>query len=210
MTSPTVSNIQDGPATTRFRPLPLTSGVARADLPAAGLSAAMTAALEHMPEGACVAWGLPFTVERPIVLACQPVAVPLAPLRAGWLVFMHTSDIRPMEPGPGGFIAPMRGQGQLGELAAEYVVSEGNPNVVLCERGIRTFETATRNTLDLNAIPYIKQHSHLPVIVDPSHGTGVREFVAPMAKAAVACGADGLIVEVNPHPAPPPSHGGRV
>jgi 3-deoxy-7-phosphoheptulonate synthase len=86
-------------------------------------------------------------------------------------------------------------------LAAEYVVSEGNPNVVLCERGIRTFETATRNTLDLNAIPYIKQHSHLPVIVDPSHGTGVREFVAPMAKAAVACGADGLIVEVHPDPA---------
>ncbi len=85
-------------------------------------------------------------------------------------------------------------------LAAEYIVSEGNPNVILCERGIRTFETATRNTLDLNAIPYIKQHSHLPVIVDPSHGTGVREFVAPMAKAAVACGADGLLVEVHPDP----------
>jgi 3-deoxy-7-phosphoheptulonate synthase len=85
-------------------------------------------------------------------------------------------------------------------LAAEYIVSEGNPHVILCERGIRTFETATRNTLDLNAIPYIKQYSHLPVIVDPSHGTGVREFVTPMAKAAVACGADGLIVEVHPDP----------
>ncbi len=85
-------------------------------------------------------------------------------------------------------------------LAAEYIVSEGNPKVILCERGIRTFETATRNTLDLNAIPYIKQHSHLPVIVDPSHGTGVREYVTPMAKAAVACGADGLIVEVHHDP----------
>ncbi|MBN2298892.1 MAG: 3-deoxy-7-phosphoheptulonate synthase [Deltaproteobacteria bacterium] len=85
-------------------------------------------------------------------------------------------------------------------LAAEYIVSEGNPKVILCERGIRTFETATRNTLDLNAIPYIKQHSHLPVIVDPSHGTGVREYVTPMAKAAAACGADGLIVEVHNDP----------
>lgn len=85
-------------------------------------------------------------------------------------------------------------------LAAEYIVSEGNPNVILCERGIRTFETATRNTLDLNAIPFIKQHCHLPVIVDPSHGTGVREYVAPMAKAAIACGADGLIIEVHNSP----------
>ncbi len=85
-------------------------------------------------------------------------------------------------------------------LAAEYIVSEGNPNVILCERGIRTFETATRNTLDLNAIPHIKQHSHLPVVVDPSHGTGVREYVAPMAKAAVACGADGLLIEVHINP----------
>ena len=85
-------------------------------------------------------------------------------------------------------------------LAAEYVLSEGNPNVILCERGIRTFETATRNTLDLNAIPHIKQHSHLPVIVDPSHGTGVRSYVMAMAKAAVACGADGLLVEVHHNP----------
>ena len=85
-------------------------------------------------------------------------------------------------------------------MAAEYIVAEGNPNVILCERGIKTFETATRNTLDLNAIPYIKRHSHLPVIVDPSHGTGVREFVLPMAMAAAACGADGLIVEVHCDP----------
>ena len=86
-------------------------------------------------------------------------------------------------------------------LAAEYIVSEGNDDVVLCERGIRTFETATRNTLDLNAVPYIKAHSHLPVVVDPSHGTGVRELVAPMARAAVACGADGIMVEVHRNPA---------
>ena len=85
-------------------------------------------------------------------------------------------------------------------LAAEYIVSEGNPRVILCERGIRTFETATRNTLDLSAVPHIKQHTHLPVIVDPSHGTGVRDYVAPMAKAAAACGADGLLVEVHCDP----------
>lgn len=85
-------------------------------------------------------------------------------------------------------------------LAAEYILAEGNPNVILCERGIRTFETCTRNTLDLNAVPYLKTKTHLPVIVDPSHGTGVRDLVAPMAFAAAACGADGLIIEVHPDP----------
>jgi len=85
-------------------------------------------------------------------------------------------------------------------LAAEYILLEGNPNVILCERGIRTFETATRNTLDLNAVPVLKGRTHLPVIVDPSHGTGRREAVAAMAKAAVAAGADGLMVEVHPDP----------
>jgi 3-deoxy-7-phosphoheptulonate synthase len=85
-------------------------------------------------------------------------------------------------------------------LAAEYILMAGNDQVVLCERGIRTFETATRNTLDLNAIPFIKQRSHLPVLVDPSHGTGIRELVTPMALAAVACGADGLLIEVHPNP----------
>ncbi len=85
-------------------------------------------------------------------------------------------------------------------LAAEYILAEGNPNVILCERGITTFETATRNTLDLNAIPVIKQRSHLPVLVDPSHGTGLRELVTPMAKAALACGADGILVEVHCDP----------
>jgi 3-deoxy-7-phosphoheptulonate synthase len=82
-------------------------------------------------------------------------------------------------------------------LAAEYVLAEGNPDVILCERGIKSFETATRNTLDLNAIPFIKSRSHLPILVDPSHGTGLRELVPPMSRAAAACGADGLIVEVH-------------
>jgi 3-deoxy-7-phosphoheptulonate synthase len=86
-------------------------------------------------------------------------------------------------------------------LAAEYIVAEGNDQVVLCERGMRTFENATRNTLDLNAVPYIKQKSHLPVLVDPSHGTGIRDLVEPMARAAVACGADGIMVEVHRAPA---------
>ena len=85
-------------------------------------------------------------------------------------------------------------------LAAEYILNQGNFNVILCERGIRTFETATRFTLDLNAVPVIKKLSHLPVVVDPSHSTGEWEFVGPMAKAAVACGADGLIIEVHPNP----------
>src|SRR5438132_1670684 len=85
-------------------------------------------------------------------------------------------------------------------MAAEYIVSRGNKQVILCERGIRTFETMTRNTLDLNAVPILKRESHLPVIVDPSHGIGIRSAVLPMARAAVACGADGLIIEVHPDP----------
>jgi 3-deoxy-7-phosphoheptulonate synthase len=85
-------------------------------------------------------------------------------------------------------------------LSAEYVMSQGNYNVILCERGIRTFEDYTRNTCDLSAVPAIHELSHLPVIVDPSHGTGVRSLVTPLAKAAVAVGADGLIVEVHPKP----------
>lgn len=85
--------------------------------------------------------------------------------------------------------------------AAEYIMAEGNPNVVLCERGIRTFETATRNTLDISAVPVIKEKSHLPIIVDPSHATGVRGYVKPLAKAAIAAGADGLMIETHPNPA---------
>ncbi len=84
--------------------------------------------------------------------------------------------------------------------AAEYVLSHNNPRVILCERGIRTFETYTRNTLDINAIPVLKSLSHLPVVVDPSHGTGKREYVAAVSKAAIAAGADGLIIEVHPDP----------
>lgn len=85
-------------------------------------------------------------------------------------------------------------------LAAEYIASAGNENIILCERGIRTFETHTRNTLDLSSVPALASLTHLPVIVDPSQGTGRRELVPPMSKAAVACGADGLLVEVHPNP----------
>lgn len=85
--------------------------------------------------------------------------------------------------------------------AAEYIIAEGNSNVVLCERGIRTYETTTRNTLDLSAVPVIRSKSHLPIIVDPSHATGVAAYVPPLAKAAVACGADGLMIEVHNDPA---------
>jgi len=85
-------------------------------------------------------------------------------------------------------------------MAAEYIMSEGNHNVILCERGIRTFCTYTRNTLDLNIVPTLKKETHLPVIVDPSHGTGRYDLVSPMSKAAIAAGADGLMVEVHPNP----------
>ncbi|UMZ73222.1 3-deoxy-7-phosphoheptulonate synthase [Natranaerofaba carboxydovora] len=85
-------------------------------------------------------------------------------------------------------------------MAAEYIMAEGNFKVILCERGIRTFETATRNTLDLSAIPVVKSKSHLPVVVDPSHGVGKSDFVPQMSKAAVAAGADGLLIEVHPNP----------
>lgn len=84
--------------------------------------------------------------------------------------------------------------------AAEYIMAEGNENVVLCERGIRTYETSTRNTLDLSAVPVLRQKTHLPIIVDPSHATGVRAYVEPLAKAAIAAGADGLMIEVHPCP----------
>jgi 3-deoxy-7-phosphoheptulonate synthase len=85
-------------------------------------------------------------------------------------------------------------------LAAEYILSQGNDQVVLCERGIRTFETATRNTLDLTAVPLVKSLSHLPVVVDPSHGTGLWEMVTVMSLGSVAVGADGLLIEVHAHP----------
>jgi 3-deoxy-7-phosphoheptulonate synthase len=83
---------------------------------------------------------------------------------------------------------------------AEYILSEGNPDVILCERGIRTFEQITRNTLDISAAPIINLISHLPVVIDPSHGTGTRSLIEPMARAAIAAGSDGLMIEVHPHP----------
>ena len=86
-------------------------------------------------------------------------------------------------------------------MSAEYIMSEGNDQIILCERGIRTFETATRNTLDLSAVPVLHNLTHLPVVVDPSHATGKAELVAPMACAAVASGADGIMVEVHNNPA---------
>jgi 3-deoxy-7-phosphoheptulonate synthase len=85
-------------------------------------------------------------------------------------------------------------------MSAEYILSAGNPHVILCERGIRTYETYSRNTLDLAAVPILKSLSHLPIIVDPSHGTGIRAMVPAMALAAIAAGADGLMIEVHPHP----------
>jgi 3-deoxy-7-phosphoheptulonate synthase len=85
-------------------------------------------------------------------------------------------------------------------MSAEYILSAGNPNVILCERGIRTYETYSRNTLDLAAVPILQELSHLPIIVDPSHGTGIRKMVAPMARAGIAAGADGLMIEIHPDP----------
>jgi 3-deoxy-7-phosphoheptulonate synthase len=86
-------------------------------------------------------------------------------------------------------------------MAAEYVAAHGNPNIILCERGIRTYETKTRNTLDISAIPVVKQLSHLPVVVDPSHAAGQWQWVEPLALAGIAAGADGLIIETHPNPA---------
>ncbi len=94
-------------------------------------------------------------------------------------------------------------------LSAEYILSKSNFKVILCERGIRTFETATRNTMDINAIPVVKRETHLPVMIDPSHGTGDWELVAPLAKAGIAAGADGLMVEVHPNPEEAKSDGSQ-
>ncbi len=94
-------------------------------------------------------------------------------------------------------------------MSAEYIIAEGNPNVIMCERGIRTFETETRNTLDIQAVPIIKKYSHLPVVVDPSHASGRWDLVIPMSKSAISAGADGIIVEVHPNPAEALSDGAQ-
>jgi 3-deoxy-7-phosphoheptulonate synthase len=94
-------------------------------------------------------------------------------------------------------------------MAAEYILSHGNDRIILCERGIRTFEKYTRNTLDISAVPVLKQLSHLPVVVDPSHGTGKWQLVEPTSRAAVAAGADGLLIEVHPRPEEAFSDGGQ-
>ena len=94
-------------------------------------------------------------------------------------------------------------------LSAEYILAHGNPNVILCERGIRTFETATRNTLDISAIPLLKEKTHLPVMVDPSHATGIRSLIEPVSKASVAVGADGIMVEVHFNPSAALSDGAQ-
>ena len=94
-------------------------------------------------------------------------------------------------------------------MSAEYIMSEGNPNVILCERGIRTYETYTRNTFDLSAVPILHELSHLPVVADPSHATGKRSLIRPMAMAATAAGADGLEIEVHPDPSKALSDGAQ-
>ncbi len=94
-------------------------------------------------------------------------------------------------------------------MSAEYIIAEGNPNVIMCERGIRTFETETRNTLDIQAVPVVKKYSHLPVVVDPSHASGRWDLVIPMSKSAISAGADGIIIEVHPKPAEALSDGAQ-
>ncbi len=113
-------SVHDGPRTTLFTPLPFQGNVTLPGL--AGTSPEMAAALEHAPSGDCTGWGIPFRVEDVIVLRERAIAIEFPPVTAQWLVFMHTSDLRPVEPGPDGFFSPMRGQGSLGEHAADYVV----------------------------------------------------------------------------------------
>jgi hypothetical protein len=116
------TNVQDGPVSPLFAPLALEGNVALSGLPDVGISEGMAAALEHVPSGDCVAWGIPFAIGDVVVMVDRPVTVELRPTMAQWLVFMHSSDVRPFEPGAGGFISPMRGKGQLAEHAADYVM----------------------------------------------------------------------------------------
>ena len=115
-------SIQDGPSSPLFTPLPLKGNVTLSQLADLGVSDGMAASSEHAPSGACVAWGIPFEVEDVIALTNEVVTVEFSPTVAQWLVFLHTSDLRPMEPGSDGFISPMRGEGQLANHAADYVI----------------------------------------------------------------------------------------
>ena len=127
-----MSTAHDGPASPHFRPLALHGNTALADLASLNVSEEMRAAVEYAPSGSCTAWGIPFEIGNPVVLTDRTVAVGCVPTKARWLVFMHTSDIRPLSPGLGGFISPMRGQGQLGEHAADYVVCYEDGSEVRC------------------------------------------------------------------------------
>src|SRR5450759_1570217 len=112
----------DGPASPHFVPISFKGNSKITDLPGAGLSTEMASALEHFPRGACVAWGIPFEIGEVVVLKDQPVSIEIKPTLTRWFVFLHTSDIRPFTTGPGGIASPMRGRGQLGEHAADYVL----------------------------------------------------------------------------------------
>ena len=135
--------------------------------------------------------------QRLIRRVCETCAEPMQPnaRQITWLRAQFAADVEQMVVDPAATEYPDEYL-----QAAEYILSEGNQQVFLCERGIRTFETSTRNTLDLSAVPVLRQRTHLPVIVDPSHAAGNRDLVAPLAFAAVAAGADGLIIEVHPDP----------
>ncbi|HSR29810.1 MAG TPA: CehA/McbA family metallohydrolase [Anaerolineae bacterium] len=117
-----MSSVQDGPSSSLFRPVPFRGNLSLSELGGAGVSDEMAAALEHAPRGACVGWGIPFEIEEPVLISRDVVSVELSPTTAQWLIFMHSSDLRPVTPGPDGFISPMRGDGQLAERAADYVM----------------------------------------------------------------------------------------
>ena len=146
--------------------------------------------------------GLPIVTEVMSETDVDIVAEYADMLQVGARNIQNFSLLRKLAPAPKPILLKRGPSATVKEwlLAAEYLLSGGNANVVLCERGIKTFETATRNTLDLAAVALVKELSHLPVLADPSHGTGLRSLIAPMSKAAAACGADGLIVEVHPCP----------
>ena len=146
--------------------------------------------------------GLPIVTEVMSETDVEIVAEYADVLQVGARNMQNFSLLRKLAPAPKPILLKRGPSATVKEwlLAAEYLLSGGNANVILCERGIKTFETATRNTLDLAAVALVKELSHLPVLADPSHGTGLRSLITPMSKAAAAAGADGLIIEVHPCP----------